>query len=212
MIMELMSGGQLFSETLASGGLQCADNPKGMPESKIRGYFRQILLGLAYCHGRGIAHRDIKLENLLLCEDKTTVKIADFGLAKVSTGADKTILGTCKYMAPEMFEGAGGDGNDHRLCDIWAAGVCLFAMTECGFAFHVGGNGGAASGAEGRQWAGQNDIKLMNAIRSARSSSSLGARPSMLPSWLGCSASTRPPATRLCRPCTTRGSSAKTGR
>lgn len=168
LIMELLNGGQLFSDVLDHRGLQCDSNPDGMPEGTIRNYFRQVLLGLAYCHARGIAHRDIKLENLLLCGDKTTVKIADFGLAKVSTGADETIVGTIKYMAPEMFEGSGGGGNDHRLCDIWAAGVCLFAMTECRFPFSVGGTGGAASEAEGRKVATRDDTATMEAIKAAR--------------------------------------------
>eukprot|EP01044_Picomonas_judraskeda_P022932 COSAG03_NODE_5872_length_1157_cov_11.453686_2_plen_123_part_00 len=97
-----------------------------------RSYARQILLGLAYCHKRSIAHRDIKLENLLLSADRQTCKIADFGLAKVATGGlDMTILGTIKYMAPEMFEGDSQGGNDHRLADMWAVGVCLYCMTEC---------------------------------------------------------------------------------
>jgi serine/threonine protein kinase len=34
-------------------------------------------------------------------------------------------------MAPEMFEGGSEGGNDHRLCDIWATGVCIYCMTEC---------------------------------------------------------------------------------
>ena len=61
MIMELMTGGQLFSTVVSNSGLT---------ERRARGYFRDILLGLAYCHARGLAHRDIKLENLLLTGDR----------------------------------------------------------------------------------------------------------------------------------------------
>lgn len=42
-----------------------------------------------------------------------------------------------------MFEGDSKGGNDHRLADIWSAGVCFYCMTECRFPFTVGNNGGA---------------------------------------------------------------------
>ena len=56
---------------------------------------------------------------------------------------DVSGLARCRYMAPEMFEGDSKGGNDHRLADVWAAGVCFYCMTECRFPFTVGGNGGA---------------------------------------------------------------------
>ena len=100
MVMEIMSGGEMFAEVVDNGGLPLDDRgPEGRRVPGARSYARQILLGLAYCHKRSIAHRDIKLENLLLSADRQTVKIADFGLAKISTGgADMTILGTIKYV------------------------------------------------------------------------------------------------------------------
>ena len=118
MIMELLSGGELFSEVVDNGGLS---------EDRSRHFFRQILLGMAYCHGRSLIHRDIKLENLLLTGDKQTVKIADFGLAKdVSEDAARTVIGTAKYVAPEMLAGAEYDG---FKSDMWSCGVCLYCMT-----------------------------------------------------------------------------------
>ena len=173
MIMEVMDGGELYSEVVDNGGL---------PEDKARYYFRQILLGLAHCHGRGIAHRDIKLENLMLSGDKTACKIVDFGLSKVSKAAqvetselDDTLVGTIQYAAPEMYLGTAGGGHDHRRADIWAAGVCLFAMTECAFAFKpaivraVGdeekANGGF--GGPGKKDPTPTDTRIMNAILSA---------------------------------------------
>lgn len=99
--MEIVEGGEMFQEVVDNGGLPFDDRgPEGKKLPGARSYARQILLGLAYCHKRSIAHRDIKLENLLLSADRQTCKIADFGLAKISTGGlDKTILGTIKCVA-----------------------------------------------------------------------------------------------------------------
>lgn len=102
MVMEHMRGGELFAEVVDNGGLPLDDreDDKGKRLPGARTYARQILLGLAYCHNRSIAHRDIKLENLLLTEDRQTCKVADFGLAKISTGdADGTILGTIRCVS-----------------------------------------------------------------------------------------------------------------
>ena len=97
MIMELMEGGELYAEVVTHGGLS---------EELARFYFRQVLMGVCYCHGRKLVHRDIKLENLLLSRDRQVVKIADFGHGKdVSTTAAKTLIATEKYVAPEALEG-----------------------------------------------------------------------------------------------------------
>ena len=53
--------GELFSEVVDNGGLA---------EARARTFFRQVLLGMAYCHRRKLVHRDIKLENLLLTGDR----------------------------------------------------------------------------------------------------------------------------------------------
>jgi serine/threonine protein kinase len=72
-VMEMIGGGELYAEVVKQ---------EGLAEAVARTYFRQILLAVAYCHARGVAHRDIKLENLLLSADKTICKVADFGMAK----------------------------------------------------------------------------------------------------------------------------------
>ena len=52
-------------------------------ERRAAAFFRQIMLGVAYCHGRGVCHRDLKLENILLNDAGDRVKIADFGFGPI---------------------------------------------------------------------------------------------------------------------------------
>ena len=110
----------------------------------VRHIFRQLLEALAAAHAAGLIHRDVKSSNILLeeetrdggaeesngCGMPQTVKLADFGLARMLasqtrvTAAD-SILGTPEYMSPEQ---ARGDTDiDHRT-DLYSAGVVLYEM------------------------------------------------------------------------------------
>ncbi|XP_021292125.1 serine/threonine-protein kinase HT1-like [Herrania umbratica] len=85
--------------------------------------------GLSYLHSQKIVHRDVKTENMLL--DKTrTVKIADFGVARVEASNPNDMTGetgTLGYMAPEVL-----NGNPYnRKCDVYSFGICLWEIYCC---------------------------------------------------------------------------------
>ena len=101
---------------------------------RAAGLMLQLLSALAYAHGEGIIHRDVKPGNVLIDERNNRVKLADFGLARgLIEGSrytlDGTIMGTPWYMSPE--QAAGSPALDGRS-DLFSAGVVLFEMlTGC---------------------------------------------------------------------------------
>ena len=97
-----------------------------LKEDVAKHMFKQIVEGLKYCHSRGILHRDIKLDNILLTSEGD-IRICDFGVSKlVKAGEIMTEqCGTPAYIAPEIFENKGYEG---YASDVWSAGVVLFAM------------------------------------------------------------------------------------
>jgi eukaryotic-like serine/threonine-protein kinase len=94
----------------------------------------QIAEGLEEAHRKGIVHRDIKSQNIMITGDGK-IKIMDFGLAKVGQGTQLTkvgsTVGTAAYMSPEQ---AKGEEIDNRT-DIWSLGVVLYEMLTGKMAF-----------------------------------------------------------------------------
>jgi eukaryotic-like serine/threonine-protein kinase len=98
-----------------------------VPTFEAVGLASQMAAGLAEAHAHNIVHRDVKPSNLILT-NQGVLKVVDFGLALVMTGATMTrsigMAGTVAYMSPEQANGA---DVDHRS-DIWSAGVVLAEM------------------------------------------------------------------------------------
>lgn len=109
----------------------------GLPPSTVRSFMRQILEGVGFCHTYRILHRDLKPHNLLISENGRQVKLADFGLARLSglpSGPYTSEVVTLWYRAPELLLGA------TRYCgpvDVWSIG-CIFAEMATGYALFPG--------------------------------------------------------------------------
>ena len=130
-VMEYAPGGDLFRYITKK--IKPLSKYQAMSEKEARFIFKQILSAVDYCHRRHIAHRDLKLANILLDDKKPPrVKICDFGLSRSYDYEHEncyTIVGTPAYMSPEVLDPKHNpDGYDPVKADIWSSGVILYAM------------------------------------------------------------------------------------
>ena len=139
LLQELCTGGELYKKSQTSQ----------LKEKEIAKIFNQIMSAVAYCHEKGIVHRDLKLENILFASEEpdSPIKLIDFGFSvifdknennkeKATDGSDfkrlglrrmKSKVGTLYYISPEIIK-----GNYDEKCDIWACGVILYILI-CGY-------------------------------------------------------------------------------
>lgn len=114
-VMELADRGDL---------LDFINERKYLSERLAKGFFTDLVKGIDHCHTRGVVHRDLKCENLLL-DAHMRLKISDFGFARKFDGNLKTFCGSFAYAAPEVILGNPYNG---PLADIWSMGIILYAM------------------------------------------------------------------------------------
>ena len=138
-------------QELAKGG-ELYDAVKGgpMPDVRARWVFQQIISAMEYCHGMGVCHRDLKLENLMVdnVDGAERIKVTDFGLSKDQNQHSNphTKVGTISYMAPEVTEANNSEPYDGPAADIWSLGCILYVLVCCKYPF--GYDGPASVGGE----------------------------------------------------------------
>ena len=142
LIMELCSGGNLVSRM----------KKNRYREKAAAALMEQIVSAVAYCHEKGICHRDLKPQNVLFCDESpnSPVKVVDFGISKIfdpsltnlqneKQGENKlkkmdSQMGTLYFISPEILKGSYSE-----KCDIWSLGIILYYLL-CGYPPFKGGN------------------------------------------------------------------------
>ncbi|KAG6423110.1 hypothetical protein SASPL_113495 [Salvia splendens] len=121
-VVEFLSGGTLKSYLFKN-------RKKKLPFKVVIQLALDLARGLSYLHAQRIVHRDVKAENMLIGAQRT-LKIADFGVARVEANNPSDMTGetgTLGYMAPEVLDGK----PYNRKCDVYSFGVCLWEIYCC---------------------------------------------------------------------------------
>mmetsp|Transcript_18961 Transcript_18961/g.52549 ORF Transcript_18961/g.52549 Transcript_18961/m.52549 type:complete len:493 (+) Transcript_18961:110-1588(+) len=117
LVMDKLDGGELFDRVVSQGHFS---------EEVAADSLRQILLAVRHLHRKGVAHRDLKLENFLFeSKDGNFIKLIDFGLGKFCGEGEcmTDCCGTVSYMAPEVLR--------HKYTvqsDMWSVGVIAYVL------------------------------------------------------------------------------------
>ena len=120
-VIELLTGMSL-AEVMDSG--------EPLPLDQILSLGMQLADALSYAHKHGVIHRDVKPSNIMLLSDGSTIKITDFGIARIDDPSAEdqtvvgTVLGTPQYMSPEQVKGKPVD----ERSDLFSVGVVLYQL------------------------------------------------------------------------------------
>jgi len=129
LVMEYCEGGDAFDRVHNCSGLSEADTAR---------IVQQTSSALSYAHGKGIAHRDLKLENLCFCSTDASdlnLKVIDWGLGCIFQRSQMTSsVGSPGYTAPEVIWPM-EDGHYTHACDVWSLGVATYVMLSGKFPF-----------------------------------------------------------------------------
>lgn len=115
------------------GNLRTKSYERSFTEDEARIYISETILALEYLHKRGIMHRDVKLENILLDSDGHAV-LSDFGVSKMFLPCEQhqahSYCGTLGYMAPELIESS--DAGYDMAVDWWSLGIVTHELLTGG--------------------------------------------------------------------------------
>ena len=124
LIMELATKGDLLNVIRAQ---------KRIEEKQAAIWFSQLINGIEYIHEKGVVHRDLKCENLIL-DACNNLKITDFGFARAGMGPkdgkyplSETYCGSYAYAPPEILTGT---PYPPQMADVWSSGVILYVMVS----------------------------------------------------------------------------------
>ncbi len=121
LILDRVDGVELYK--LIVDAWQDNGGVRGLPEADVARFFHQLCQAVLHVHAAGVAHRDIKTDNIIIDRTTNTVRLVDFGLATTERFSNEKI-GSRQYQSPEMLAGK----YNTQSQDVWGCGVVLYAM------------------------------------------------------------------------------------
>jgi MAP/microtubule affinity-regulating kinase len=127
LVLELMEGGDLYQYVKSHGPVE---------EPFAKTIFAQLVEAVKLVHSLNIAHRDIKLDNVLLSANQQDLKLCDFSICRIVLPGIKVndFSGTPAYLAPEVLVNC---EHDPLVADMWSLGVLLYAMLHAALPFRA---------------------------------------------------------------------------
>lgn len=119
----------VLKRTVSMDLFECIERHNKIPEYLARAIFHQIASAVSYLHSKGVVHRDLKDENIVINQNYK-VKLIDFGAAAVEPRGNPNhlwdrFMGTVQFASPEILRGEKYRG---RPADVWALGVLLYTV------------------------------------------------------------------------------------